>query len=465
MEKVVDLILHLTLADLDRSSHDLENLTITLQCGHTFTVETLDGHCELQKSYEWDEANSRWVRPILPSESFITNPRCPTCRGPIDSRRYGRTIKRGNLDLLERNVATAFARELSRVQQSFSAVNRPELENRGANLASAPEVFAIPEKNRKRLEGKRKKELKPDAGLQIVPGFLFGDKMVSICGLPSKDAKEWTKLVLPLIRLYQQTQTIIQANTAHVNAYHASLSMLYQQELQRANEDPRPPREPEIYAMRSAMSKIGMSPPKADTRFKVEAVWLSIKIRFLIGSVAEKLYEKLPKTAEVHHVYSEAWSQFISFVYQSCQRDAEQALNTASKSDAYRQILISKMLSLQARWQFIQHQVIFRQQHREGMNGDERKALADSIEQELLRAKRDAAAVAAYSRTRLNRNIIHETLEQPMERYWRLWQDLIDTVKRPSVFYQSVSQEELRAVIGSFTEYSKYNSRTLLPKY
>jgi hypothetical protein len=339
------------------------------------------------------------------------------------------------------------------------------LENRVTDLTTLPEGFLVTAKQQKRLAEKWVKALEPGAGLGAIHGPILGDKMSTICAVPTKVAKEWTKLVLPLIRLYQEAQNVIQAQTAHVAAYHASLSMLYEQELQRAIEGPRPPREPEIYAMRNATAKIGMSAPKADTRFKVEAVWLSINIRFLIGTIAEKLYDKLPKTTEAHHAYGEVWSQYITFVYNSCQRDAEQALATASQSEAYRQILVSRLLSLQAQWHTIQHSVVFRQSHQDGINLDERKALADSIEQELLRSKQQATAAATYARTKLTRDVISDTFERPLEKYWKLWQEMIDTLRRPSVFYQSISPEELQAVIGSFTEYSELEIPRLIYLY
>ena len=58
---VVDLIMHRTMADLDFESESLDELIITLpDCGHVFTVETLDGHCGLTEYYRSD-GTGKWL--------------------------------------------------------------------------------------------------------------------------------------------------------------------------------------------------------------------------------------------------------------------------------------------------------------------------------------------------------------------------------------------------------------------
>lgn len=98
-DPVVDLIMNVRMSELDPHGEDLENLLITLECGHVFTVETLDGICELERYYT--RHNGRWQDLAPPPQGLQKRPVCPMCRGPINSHRYGRVFKRADLDCSE----------------------------------------------------------------------------------------------------------------------------------------------------------------------------------------------------------------------------------------------------------------------------------------------------------------------------------------------------------------------------
>ncbi|KAI0316338.1 AAA domain-containing protein [Amylostereum chailletii] len=105
---VIDLILGKTLAEFDPSTGDIRERLITLQCGHLFTVETLDDHCGMSAHYEIGP-KGEFLDVKAPPITHRMPPCCPTCQGPITALRYGRVIKRANLDILEQNAASTIS--------------------------------------------------------------------------------------------------------------------------------------------------------------------------------------------------------------------------------------------------------------------------------------------------------------------------------------------------------------------
>jgi hypothetical protein len=111
--QVVDVIMGRTLGEFDPKSNDLRGILITLDCRHTFTVESLDGVCELSKHYEGTDG--KWASPAPPPQGGLQQlPKCPSCRAPIRSLRYGRIFKRANLDLSDRVIPL---RQIARISQ------------------------------------------------------------------------------------------------------------------------------------------------------------------------------------------------------------------------------------------------------------------------------------------------------------------------------------------------------------
>jgi hypothetical protein len=104
------------LDEIDVGSDDISEGLIKLECGHIFTVETLDGHCNMSDYYKSD-ALGAFTDTKAPPVNFQTPP-CPTCRGPLTALRYGRVTKRANLDLLEPNVASTMSSDLESVLKS-----------------------------------------------------------------------------------------------------------------------------------------------------------------------------------------------------------------------------------------------------------------------------------------------------------------------------------------------------------
>ena len=457
LSKVVDLVLHLTLADIDPSSADLDNVTITLQCRHTFTVETLDGVCELHKAYERDENTNAWSRSLLSSETFVKTPCCPTCRAPITARRYGRLTKRGNLDLLERNVATRMAREHGLLHTTFNAIERLILEQAIIRGVTARSDFTLSDKALQATLNKRNRLTHSSNSTNVLPVELLGPQMHSICGLPKKDCTLWTTTIRPLLDVYRKVSVLSSQRTAHSSAYDASFSMIYENELELARQGPRSPKHPETFALQVAKTKVGMAPPRADTRFQVEAIWMSIEIRVLMGILAEKYFSVLVEKKDASAAQVQAWAYFIMFIHDSCAHDAMRAIMIARATSAHRQELLSGLRVFRASWRCVQFDAVVKQSQAGGLSTEERVSLITSVEQRLVTTKEDAQRfrVRCISPGRIPSSTISDEFDAPLNQCFQHWEELIQTLSRPSVFYQSVSDEERLQVVKSFTEYSE----------
>jgi hypothetical protein len=459
------MILGLTLADLDQSSQDLDNITITLTCGHTFTVETLDGICELTKAYKWNDQTQTWGQPLLPQEVFLKTPSCPTCRSPIDARRYGRITKRSNLDLLERNVATRMARDLERLHRSLQVVNWNSLEERVSNIANPRSYFGLPQDKSQAMERNRNKILILTDISNVIPISILGPQLEKMFGIPKQDAIAWKKIIKPIMRTCGAVEELSGRRTAHSAAYQASFSMLFDQEYRLALTGSGRPKNPDLYAFQVAKTKIGMAHPRADTRFQVEAIWLTLETRFRIGTLAERYYSKLAESKDIVPAHLETWRTVVEFIYKSCDRDARLALQIATRSVAHRQVLLSNLQIYRARWRSLQFLVVSKQLKKNGLDPDERKDLAQRVGQSLLVTKREARQALKEGRTKGNlaADIVEKEFDGPLSQLLKSWEDLVSTLNRPSVFYQKVTEEEMRSVVASFTaEYSKFCPRLIM---
>ncbi len=124
-----------------------------------------------------------------------------------------------------------------------------------------------------------------------------------------------------------------------MQAYGAALATLYRLELVAIASDPeRATDTPEPLAMVEVNKKIGQPPHKADTRFQVEAFFLSLELRYTLAEIAQGRIAGLDISSrdEVVLRHESLWRSFVSFIYESCVRDAEKALKMAEKSSAPR---------------------------------------------------------------------------------------------------------------------------------
>ncbi len=373
------------LAEVDLSSEDISERLIKLACGHIFTVETLDGHCNMSVYYEIDTMGV-FLATKAPPVNYQTPPSCPTCRGPVTALRYGRVTKRANLDILEQNVASKMSSELEGISG--------EVEKISAKLESAkddakkvtftpsekkPEDLYHLEESRKNQFGKEYEPLPPDT--------IHQGAMTTTHGLSREEGKAWNKIVRDLVKLYRKVAAVARTHGPHVQAYSAALATLYRLELAAIASDPeRACDKPEPLAMEEVNRKVGQPPHKADTRFQVEGFFLSLELRYMLAEIAQSRIGGLNATSQEEDITTHArlWRSYVTFVYESCVRDADKALIVAQRSTASRLAARARMYIFRGNLELFRFEILTERTllAREGVLDDARKKVLSSRAQQ-----------------------------------------------------------------------------------
>ncbi|RIA86082.1 hypothetical protein C1645_780424 [Glomus cerebriforme] len=121
--QVVDIIMQETFGDTDWNVHRL----IVLECGHCFTMESMDSHMELEKYYvgkaDPETHEMTWIGLKAPPEEISKVKCCPNCRCPINNiHRYGRVSKKISLDASKMKFLQKYTRTLKGVQDGLEKI-------------------------------------------------------------------------------------------------------------------------------------------------------------------------------------------------------------------------------------------------------------------------------------------------------------------------------------------------------
>ncbi|KAF8210466.1 P-loop containing nucleoside triphosphate hydrolase protein [Mycena galopus ATCC 62051] len=426
-EAVVDFVLYRKLDDIDPSAGTLDELLITLpKCRHVFTVETLDGHCGIGDFYTRDGADGKWLRLHSPDSGGETRkpPVCPTCRQAITSPRYGRVFKSADLEILERNVISRASQSLNKLQTSISGITKSTIIDALKQEAARLRIPSSPspdKKTRRKRTQARGKALKSPEELPLH-------------AVPSTIATVWKRATQRLSNIYTRS--------AHINAWEAAFSCLSLADPSRA------PRKPEEHAMRMARMKVGLPQPRADKRFLVEAFWVTLTVRFIMGDLATSWMEELIKTAKNFSGDERAkWGSFGLFIFDSCLRDAELAYSIATRSDSRRQMTTCSLLLLRARLERFKFNL--RMVRLSNKFQDERPRLLADVVGEMENAGDQITATIQEHVAKLPKDAdawIPDNFSQTAHVILEEWANLEQSVGRDT-FYEPVSLDEQMAVV------------------
>jgi hypothetical protein len=327
---MMDVIMNNTISNLNLNFNELDSILIRLACGHIFTVETLDGVCELRKFYS-SSPDGRWTGlSPSPAGSSPIPPTCPTCRGPITARRYGRVYKRAHLDMLERTMATKMSRELNELGGRAATLPISSLQDEFSEADIREEGEPRSTEKRRNLESIRMHTSR--SGLPLNREYLWS---LEIHGITKEESQDWARLLKPLLQLYRAVTSVAATRSAHVTAYDAAVSMIYHHEIATLTAIPHSTAFPRYTALRLAKQLVGTGAPLAGKRFRVEAIWLSVELRYVLGSIALSRLRRIRSDATSgDDQRGMAWSAFVEFIFESCINDTHLAYNIASDCGA-----------------------------------------------------------------------------------------------------------------------------------
>ena len=331
-----------TLGEIEPDLESLDEMLITIpSCRHTFTVETLDGHCGMSEFYSCGQ-NGKWLGLLSPI-GFKRPPTCPTCRADITAPRYGRVFKRADLDILERNIAAQMSLSLGTVQTSLESVPISSKKDQLVNIAATIDLKfkdKTDEKKRTSQAKARSKVLSSNKEAPISERDIHPANL-QLHGIDGSVVDVWRKAMHELLLVYRQVVQVAETRSAHTEAWEAALSCLHEREVDAALSDlGTSPREPMTHAMRVAKIKIGQPRPLADRRFLVEAIWLTLHIRLILTDMMTTWLDKISKRTGngVNTNQQLAWATYIVFLFKSCLRDADVAFAVAKDSESHRQV-------------------------------------------------------------------------------------------------------------------------------
>ncbi|OJT06977.1 hypothetical protein TRAPUB_2178 [Trametes pubescens] len=461
-QNVVDVVMQRTLAELDVNSSIIDELTITLPaCRHVFTVETLDGICELQEYYRRDEASGRWVGLEAPPPGFKQPPACPTCRAAITSPRYGRVFKRADLDILENNVASHMSQSLGSLRRKINADSKVAAHQK--IQSDAPESFRsagvnVSKKEIKSQQGAQARILRSTRATPV--GLHAIDPLnKTFHSLPPDEAKTWKKALMEFFTAYREAMTIASTRSAHSHAWEASFAYLFLREMDSIAANPaRAPRNPQEYAMRAARLKVGQPPPRADKRFLVEAFWTTLTIRLTLAELAGEWLDAVSTRARYPAANKRIWATYISFLLRSCAADAQLALQITRASESHRQEATTVLLIMRVDLEQFRFNTKMTRQNAK-MTPELMNKMADSTLEKLREALERVRGISSRAARRSNgasADWLQPEFVQPADAILEDWKSLERSL-RMDTFYQPVSLDELTQVVKAFTssEFSK----------
>jgi hypothetical protein len=458
------------LEEIDLEETGLDSVLITLPCKHVFTVETLDGICDLKAYYE--RLDDRWVRPILPPPGSIKSPMCPSCRGEVVSQRYGRVLKRCNLDLLERTVATSTMEKLQDCLRRQQRLDSSAVKAAIAQLAPLPQKPTVDAAQLVEITAKyedAKQAIVQVADRPFREIDFWGFCLTRGYGIHNNYAAIFNQLG-DLRSLYRSVHQIVTTVSSHRIAYEQSLSRLYRMELARLPGDTESLRQRQQMALESAKITVGMTPPLADRRFQVEAIWLTVELRIAMAGLARDLQEKVSKQEKNTSVFSKLWglvatvqSQegqakvlqlFIGFIYETCTLDTQLALSIAERTGAYRQILKSELKLLRISLEEFNSKAQMLDQIPSSAQLQKRKELASLAREGFDQAKKAInRAIEAYfqkkGQSEEEKKWVDDNFTQTAKDVLKSWTKAEKSLAS-DVFYQPMSVEEKMEIQKAF---------------
>ena len=407
------------LAEINLSSEDISERVIKLACGHIFTVETLDGHCNLREYYQIGPRGV-FLATKVPPVNFQIPLSCPTCCGPITALRYSRVTKRANLNILELNVAGKMSSELEEISQEVQTIpaKLEGAKDDAKKMAFTPskkkseDLYHLAE-DRKTQFGDESEPLPPDA--------IHQGAMTTVHGFSREESRAWNKIVRELVKLYRKVAGVARIQGPPDQAYGAVLATLYRLELAGIASDPEESRDkPEPLAMEDVNKKIEQPTHKAYTRFQVEAFFISIELRYMLTEIAQSRIEGLNTASREEDItaHTHLWQSFVSFIYESCVRDATKALTVAQRFTASRLAARAEVHILRGKFELFRFEILTERALlvRDGdLDVAHRRMLSSKVQKE---AKVAAAQMETLEKTYIRGRAATDIDELKDERAW-----------------------------------------------
>ncbi|KAK4701638.1 hypothetical protein P7C70_g4592, partial [Phenoliferia sp. Uapishka_3] len=403
--------------------------------------------------YRKDDAGN-WIGLAHPDSADDVPPTCPLCRASISHRftqRYGRALKHAELNSQERN---AMVRGTAALAALRSKVARLDLEGINVKLEKFDKRLHSKQSDSKRATEYQQAVLHNKNSTVVSPA-VFRDLRTHAA---SPTLHNWWKCTVgPILRLYEQAVQLVRSSP-HVVAYEGAITGLVGDELARLAESGERVRDPEKSAMEFARKSVGASPPKADERCAVEAIWITLDLRLDLVDATRSLITGLDgrkdsdETAGIQ-LNTEILQRFAWFILKTCRKDALTLVDTTIKSHAERQALQSHLRLLRIKLELSRLSTHFDLDNHK-ISRDEAACAAEMSMSKALDAF--DRGVATLRDLRTGNSTAHTNAETwistnittSRERIIEQWIDVVRFAKS-ATFYAPVTMQERQEVIKS----------------
>jgi hypothetical protein len=270
-----------------------------------------------------------------------------------------------------------------------------------------------------------------------------------------KAAQIWKEATKHLSIAYKDVVAVAETRSAHLRAWEAAFSFLYEREIQACANDPaRMPRHPQEHAMRVAKIQVGQPRPLADRRFLVEAFWSTLDIRMMLIRLAQVWLDGVKQREAFYPAFHrQEWATYIDFLISTCDRDALQAFEIAEASESHRQVMRSALWQMRIKLEQFRFQLSMHKLN--GTIKDNRAHLAEASSKHGQMAKEKMAETIKVYMLKRAHGLRTEEEKWVQDNFSEAAQVIVDEwgAIEPSIrldtFHQPVSVEEKMQIVGA----------------
>ncbi|CAB5368199.1 unnamed protein product [Rhizophagus irregularis] len=363
-EQMIDILEFKTFAETDLEKERV----IILDCGHVFTMETMDHHMEMEKYYQGDYGN--WTDLVLLSSKSGENKimTCPTCRAPIKSKRYGRSIKKRILDTQNKKFLTKYDLLLKYQRDALEKIIN-KIENNRPKLLEKFRNRTYPKSNNKKIDDKN--TMDTNKTLSEVSESEKFYQIEKYHFIPEQHANLWRTHVRDLLNSYQKLMMIMSdsKNPPYKKAFEAAVTRLYNEKskaqfdslfnnLENLNviEDTESP-ENQKKRFEQSLRDVGLIAPQFDRRLYLDAFFEIVNVQKILFDEATRIVSELPKMELAHtgNLVLETqrnWIKFCSSINDSINNHLVVIIQTCKESLYKRHLVVASMEYVEFEYQF-----------------------------------------------------------------------------------------------------------------
>ncbi|GAA5831211.1 hypothetical protein JCM5353_007381 [Sporobolomyces roseus] len=440
-EDTVDFIMFTKLGEFDEKDEDPSSRLITVNCGHSLSVGTLDGLFEIEQFYTQD-LNGHWTGLAHPKTTDKTPPRCPTCKASISCvKRYGRSLKHREATVQER-LWTIRGQSLiaTATDQVDSLPKSPILHKAKTFVRGSLGKILTPAKEAKENQ---RRYLSLVRSPFVHPAILWNSQLT---GLPSTLQNFYTKLVGPILQGLHRLFDASQRQSPQSKAYEAAITKLFNEEKQRLERSPPEVRDIDRASLQFAHSAAGMAPPTTDIKLQIQHIWLSVGLRYTLADVvtalADVVWSHNPQGSANH----QALVNLAVFVFKTALHDCQSAIELTESRRSGRLGVEGHLHLLQTQLEYSRFLCRAQLDYKIASRSSIVKSMEDSRGSAL--AVFDLAVETFSSSQPLSRGWLDEEVLPNRDKVCESWEALLKYLRGDTI-YQPVTDEERKMVIAS----------------